>query len=75
MPLTFSWMDSFMSSYLWKRRRKVGMTLYMMANSANATRGTTARKIHARSPPMTNAMTKEKTTMRGARMARRTIIM
>ena len=71
----FSCTDSFMSSYLGKSFLKSGSALSMMSPSAMTSTGMTARKIHARFPPITNAMTAEKTIMTGHLTAIRTIIM
>ena len=67
-------MDSFMSSYLGKSFWNIGSAFHMMMSSAMTSTGMTAMKIHARFPPITNAMTAAKTIITGHLTAMRTII-
>ncbi len=67
-------MDSFRLSYFLNTRRKSGIAFFMTTNRIRESGGITATKIQASDPPITNAMTTEKTSMTGQRNAMRTII-
>ena len=71
---TFSCTELFRASYFLKMRRKIGKATSTMAARMMARTGTIPRKMRAIWTLMRNAMTMEKTIMRGTRTAMRIIM-
>lgn len=75
MPLMFSWMDSFIASYLRNTFSKMGSTLLKMKNSPTPRTGATQRNMLAILTLIANDIPSEMTSMMGLLAAMRTIIM
>ena len=75
MPLMFSWMDSFIASYLLNTFAKMGSTFLKMTKSPTPSTGMIARNMSAIFQLMVNAMMTDTTSMMGLLTAMRMIIM